>query len=492
MRSVLRRPAAGRLAAAAGALPVLAPWAVIGLALALRLAHLGIPRELLVDERYYVAGARQLLERGYEASSALPVAGEPPAVHPPLGKWLIALGMQALGDRPVGWRIAGALAGTATVALVYLIGRRLSAGRGAALAAALLLAVEDLSVVQSRTAMLDGLVTFWIVAGVYALLRDAELARASRPPAALPSWGGRGSDAPAPQAAPEAAGAHAGSDRSRRWRFVAGGLLGCALATKWSGAYALVAAALGALAWEAVLRRRAGIRAPLRHAILTEGASLIEAFALLPIGVYLASHAGAFAAGGLGPQAWLEDQLRVVDFHATLREEHAYASSAWSWLVMRRPFAYFYAQPLVTTDAGPVPGAQEVLALGHPLVFLASAPVAVWAAVRWVRHREHALAVPLAFALALWLPWATQQRPMFVYYMTPVVPFLVLLQGAALARLASWRPLGAVLACVALMLAVGLLWYHWPVLTGVPIPHEQWAERIADWRRIPLWRPNWV
>ncbi|HKF00087.1 MAG TPA: phospholipid carrier-dependent glycosyltransferase [Actinomycetes bacterium] len=456
-----RRRPDGRLAAAVRALPALAPWAVVALALALRLAHLGTPRQLLVDERYYVAGARQLLERGYEASSVTPVPGELPAVHPPLGKWMIALGIRALGDQAVGWRIACALAGTATVALVYLCGRRLFAGRGAALAAAFLLAVEDLSVVQSRAAMLDALVTFWIVAGVYALLRDAAEARA-------------------------------GGDRPRRWRFAAGALLGCAAATKWSGVYVLVAALLGSLVWEAVVRRRAGVPAPLRHAFLVEGASLIEAFALLPLAVYLASYTGTFVAGGVGPQAWLEDQLRMLDFHATLREGHAYASSALSWLVMRRPFAYFYARPAVATAAGPVPGAQEVLALGHPLVFLAITPVAVWAAVRWLRRHDHALAVPLLLALALWLPWAVQQRPMFVYYMTPVVPFVVLLQGAALARLARWRPVGAVLAGAVLALAAWLLWYHWPVLTGVPIPYERWAVRVAAWHRIPLWRPDWV
>src|SRR4029453_14583694 len=253
------------------------------------------------------------------------------------------------------------------------------------------------------------------------------------------------------------------------------------------------AAAAGcSLAWEVVLRRRAGRSAPLRDALLTEGATLIEAFVFLPLGVYFATYAGAFIAGGLTPLAWLEDQVRVLDFHATLRQGHAYASPAWSWLLMRRPFAYYYSQPLVTTDVGPVPGAQEVLALGNPLVFLASVPVAVWATVRWLRRREHALALPLAFALALWLPWAVQQRPMFVYYMTPVVPFVVLLQGAALARLARRHVAGAVLAGAALALAAWLLLYHWPVLTGVPIPHDQWVARIADWRRIPLWHPNWV
>ena len=35
----------------------------------------------------------------------------PTPVHPPLGKWLIALGIRIFGMNPVGWRIGAAVAG---------------------------------------------------------------------------------------------------------------------------------------------------------------------------------------------------------------------------------------------------------------------------------------------------------------------------------------------------------------------------------------------
>jgi dolichyl-phosphate-mannose--protein O-mannosyl transferase len=462
-------PAAGAAALAAltrlAAAPAVAPAAVVALAALVRLAGLGSPASPLVDEPYYVGGARSLLARGYEPTYRMPVPGELPAVHPPLGKWLISLGILALGDRPVGWRIAAALAGTATVALVYLCARRLFPGRFPAIAAALLLAVEDLSVVQSRTAMLDGFLAFWLVAAVYALLRDRDEVRAGAP-------GSR----PA---------------RRRPWRLAAGVMLGCALATKWSGAFVLPVAWLLVLAWET--RRRADPAAPrpapaaLTAALRDELPSVVATLVFVPIGVYLLSYAGTFLAGGDTLATWWVDQLKALDFHATLNATHPYQSSALSWLVMRRPMVYFY------TDAPGPGGVREVLALGHPLLFLAIVPTVAWAAARWWRAHDHALAVPLLLALALWLPWLPQDRPMFIYYMTPVLPFVALLQGAALARLAHARTwLGPALAYTALAAAVALFWFHWPILTGIPLTDHAWALRVANWRRIPLLRFNWV
>jgi dolichyl-phosphate-mannose-protein mannosyltransferase len=450
-------------------LRILIPLAVVALALWVRTAGLGTPDEPLVDERYYVGGARDLLEHGVEPSYVTPEPGRLPAVHPPLGKWLIGLGIAVLGDRPVGWRAAGAVAGTLTVALVYLCGRRLF-GEVAATAAAFLVAVEDLSVVQSRAAMLDVFLTLWLVAAFWALLRD--------------------------RAAQDDVQGTAGR-RRWRWRLAAGVLLGCAVATKWSGAYALPVAWLLVLGWAAARRRAAaggseGAARLLWATVRAELASVISLLVLVPVGVYVASYAGAFLTGTLNPVTWWEDQVRVLLFHTRLDAAHPYASSAVSWLVVQRPIAYFYEQVPVPTDTGPVDGVAEVLALGHPLVFLAITPAAVWAALTWIRRRDHALGAVLLTAAALWLPWTLQDRPMFIFYMTPVVPFVALLQGAALSRLSHRHPAGAALTVVLLAATLALFWFHWPVLTGQPIPYDQWTTRVSDWNRLPLFHFNWV
>ena len=104
------------------------PAAVLGVAAATRLIALDQPGVLVFDETYYVKDAASLLELGYEgrwpdgADEAF-AAGTPPAVtesaafvaHPPLGKWVIALGMLAFGPAsPYGWRFGVAVSGASS------------------------------------------------------------------------------------------------------------------------------------------------------------------------------------------------------------------------------------------------------------------------------------------------------------------------------------------------------------------------------------------
>jgi Dolichyl-phosphate-mannose--protein O-mannosyl transferase len=46
-------------------------------------------------------------------------------VHPPLGKWEIALGIKAFGMDPWGWRFTSALAGTLVVLFTAMIAQLL-------------------------------------------------------------------------------------------------------------------------------------------------------------------------------------------------------------------------------------------------------------------------------------------------------------------------------------------------------------------------------
>ena len=86
-------------------------------------------------------------------------------VHPPLGKWTIALGIKAFGMDPFGWRIGSAIAGTLAVTGLALIAQLLFGRALWTFVAGLLLALEHLSVVLSRQALLDVHVQLWIVVG---------------------------------------------------------------------------------------------------------------------------------------------------------------------------------------------------------------------------------------------------------------------------------------------------------------------------------------
>ena len=197
------------LARRAKAVAILVPLVIIAAAGVLRFYKLGTPERCYFDETYYYYDARDYLDMAVERDFA---------VHPPVGKWMIAVGLavfgvpegspidQAVVDDPGGCggdeenlparareeaesfarRFSSAVVGTASVWFAYLAGLRLFRRRGAAALGALLLAVDGLALTMSRISMLDIFLSFWVLLGFWLLLvdRDRLWANAARRPAA--------------------------------------------------------------------------------------------------------------------------------------------------------------------------------------------------------------------------------------------------------------------------------------------------------------------
>ncbi len=244
-------------------------WGWLGVAIVavvaavLRLWNLGRPGTLVFDETYYVKHAWTLLQVGYEAdwpeepnpafeagdvNSFLPTADY--VVHPPLGKWMIALGMKALGgaENPWSWRIASAVVGVVAVVLVARIARRLFASTAMGIVAGALMAVDGEAIVHSRTGLLDNMLMLWVLVAFGCLLLDREQARRrlAERCAAILDAGGR-------------IGRYGPGLGWRWWRFAAAVALGLACGVKWSGLYFLAVLAVVSVLWDATARRTAGV-----------------------------------------------------------------------------------------------------------------------------------------------------------------------------------------------------------------------------------------
>jgi dolichyl-phosphate-mannose-protein mannosyltransferase len=281
----------------------------------------------------------------------------------------------------------------------------------------------------------------------------------------------------------------------RPWRFAAGFALGAACATKWSGGLALAGAALLALAWEINRRRAAGF--PTGRAvwktIQMELLGGILAFVIVPIAVYVMSYTRYFVFQSWHPGTWWEMQRAAFHFHhselhyidSAGKHAHPYESKPWTWLAMLRPVSYYYTSP-----GGPRTSA-EVLAMGHPVLFWGSIltiPAMGW---QWVRQRDWRPAFILVAVLVQYLPWfLAAGEVQFLFYMTPITPFLVLGTVYVLRDLADARApatvrgpyLSVVWAYVATYLAVFAFFY--PVLVGWHLSYTAW-----HWR---MWMPSWI
>ena len=161
--------------------------------------------------------------------------------------------------------------------------------------AGLLIAVEGLNVVQSRVALLDIHLAFWVTLGFLLLLLDRRWigrrtdARAAQP---TPTSRRRADDAEPDvdgrRARAEAAPLRVPSPFLRPWRLAAGAAFGAAMAVKWSGAMAIPAAVLLTYIWETTRRRQEGRTrgSAFVRALGLETLGVVVAFAIVPVVVY--------------------------------------------------------------------------------------------------------------------------------------------------------------------------------------------------------------
>ncbi len=478
--------------------PVVAVVAVGVIAGVLRFTNLSSPQTRVFDEIYYSKSACIYL--GY-SNQRCDIASSDEKywrtdkndtgawVHPPLGKWAIAVGELAFGTGPFGWRVSSAAFGTATVVVLALIVQLLFGSPIWTFTGGLLLATENLSFVQSRVSMLDVFVAFWIALGFLFLLLDRrwiERRTPDPPPRAEVAAPPDVPAAPMPSAPPP----RVPSPLWRPWRLACGMAFGAAVATKWSGLAAVAGALCLSIMWEVVRRRRAGMRHPVWRTIQWESFPLVLFLLVVPVAVYIASYAGWFVHFGLHPSAWLKLQQDMFSYHEHLstidpkthKPVHPYLAQAWKWILLWRPVLYYatYGKDV----------RRVIYANGNPAIFWGSLVAIPYVAYAWWRKRDWRAGFVVVTIAFLYLPWFLVSRPEFFFYATPIVPFLVVACVYALKDLSEvhiagshsrpWLPVAV--GCV--ILSVGLFVWFWPVLTGASVSTTAFSLRA--------WFPTWV
>jgi dolichyl-phosphate-mannose--protein O-mannosyl transferase len=453
--------------------------AVTALAGGLRFWHVSAPHEYVFDEVYYAKDA--CLDAGYpfRECDLDNDAEQTFTVHPPLGREILARGVDLFGNRPFGWRVGSAVFGTISVLLTAILAYLLFGSSGWGGVAGLLLATEALNFVQSRLSMLDILVTTFVVAGFLFLVLDRRwVERRTAPTEAHGVDDIPGADAHEPGAASVV------SPIFRPWRLATGLAFGAALATKWSGGPALVGAMALALAWEVGRRKRAGLRRPGWEAFRDESFGLFLFLLLVPLAVYLASYTRYFLEEGFNLIDWYEVQQNMAKFSLDLRATHPYSSRPWSWPLLIRPVAYYYKG-----GSNPATSA-EILGIGSPAIFWGFVLVVPWLVAEWIRSHDWRPGLILVAFASQYLPWFAASRTAFLFYMTPMTPFMVLgvtygLREMWEARIGENRVWGLRPAVIVLVLAaVGMFAFFFPVLTGWKLSYDSW--------RLRMWFRTWI
>ncbi|HWJ09977.1 MAG TPA: phospholipid carrier-dependent glycosyltransferase [Nocardioides sp.] len=539
----------------------LGPIGVTLLALGLRLYHLGDPDRFAFDETYYAKDAWSLLNNGYIQEYLTDVDGNTKtdinadilaghtqgvwdgdpslAVHPDVGKWLIALGEKAFGMDPFGWRIASVVAGTLMVLVICRLVRRLTGSTLLGCVAGILLMLDGLHFVLSRLALLDIFLALFLLCGVHCLVADRDWLRrrlatraALSEEGTLHGWGGR--------------------ILLRPWLLAGGVCFGLAIGTKWTALYPLAAFGVLCWVWSAGARRMLGIRWALLKGALVDGVPAFLHLVVVAGLVYIATwggwlaHAGEYEehlsanqyrqytgvgecaddddsyvstapdptkkwptatekdADGVG-EAW--QSLRslwyyhqdVLTFHTHFLNcsEHFYASKPSSWLLINRPVGV-----AVTNDISPdaegcdAPAdstcIKQVILLPTPVLWWGGVIALIFAVVMWIGGRDWRYGLAVVGALSTWLPWLQyDDRPIFLFYAIAVLPFTVIAITLAIGTLigpsrlpSARRTAGVIVGGAFVILALVNFAWFWPIWTNEMLTKSEWMDRI--------WFSRWV
>lgn len=385
------------------------------------------PLKLNFDEFHYIPAAKEFLSMGQNRNWE----------HPPLAKYLIAIGVAVFGDQPLGWRIMSTFAGAATLGGMAYVASLWFQTHAMILWIALLTLFNQLLFVQSRIAMLD---TFMFVPMVWAIGLFWQSGQVKLPL------------------------------KQREHALLGSGILmALATACKWFavlswGGFAFIQCAALMLSWNPARREIGWIKTILYLGIIPAAVYLAT---FIPLLFYQKESYGIL---DLFRMQWMiyDGQLRVVN-------AHNYMSQWWQWPLLNRPI--WYAFDKEGTQGEFVRG---VLLLGNPLIMwsgLLAIAYTLWDSIK--RHSKLARWIVGLFLL-FWLSWGIiPRKTLFYYYYYPAGMMLSFALAYTFDRLRlrkfQWFYLGAVAV---------IFVYFYPILAGMPIA----TESFRQW----MWFDSWI
>ena len=367
------------------------------------------------------------------------------------GDTLVALGPSGSADRietgrlALAWRLPGVIAAALLAFILVLLARRLFASRLVPIIVGIAVILDGSMYAQARIGMNDIYVALFIVAGWYFIVA-----------AHRPRWSARADI------------------------LIAGVLLGLGAASKWAAFYTLAGVLVAALAVTAYAyaNGRPGRGGPL-DLLAGRGknaALLFLSFAVIPVGIYLASYVRWFG-GPTAPYGWdlIELTKQMYWYHSGLTSPHPAASPWWSWPIVLKPVYWYFGQ----SDEG---NNAYIYDAGNLALFWAALVATVWCAIAALRARSVTLGFVVFAFLVQYVAWIPISRVLFFYHFFTALPFYLLLLSVWLAYLWETGRKSWVVGYLAVAAAVFV--YFYPFVSGQPVPGSQAAMFFV----LPTWQ----
>jgi dolichyl-phosphate-mannose-protein mannosyltransferase len=429
---------------------IISSLVIFGISLALRLWEFNLPPYPVFDEVHF------------SKSAASYISGNPPNDgHPPLGKYIIALGITIFGHNETGYRITEILLGACIPTLVTGLMYRLTHNSLRSIIAGVLTLTDGLFLVESRLGLLNiFLVCFGLCSQILLMV---------------------------------------GLERKAIGRTLmlslAGIMLGASASIKWNGlgftltTYLLICMTIALKKFFPKRFSQIGILADLCELKWYE---YLFCLGILPVLIYVLSWLPhlMMVLKVFSPQSqgwyWFEalgkffvsSNSDLYLFHTSSGSVatsdhpiHPYCASAVSWAFLMRPMGYYF------NSSGNE--WRVVQALGNPILWwlstLSILPIAFWGIWRGCSISTYVL----AGYVANYLPWFAVKRCLFIYHYMSSAAFSFMALALVIYWLITqgqiWRKS---IGLSAIVLVVVCQIFFMPIWLGLPISSQEFYQRI--------------
>ena len=380
--------------------------------------------------------------------------------HPPLGKLLMTLPIILFGFSPFTYRLMGVIAGILMIPVIYILAKKLFKKTKWAFLAGVLMAFDNFHLAHTRLATVDSFLVLFILLSCLFMKKFFEL------------------------------------DKEEKFKnkavnlLLSGFFIGCAIATKWTGLYALLG--LGILFFCHLFKQYEDGRRKKFNALVASRATLyglvvlglvpiilyylsmfilnsttattimfcyyvlvgitvilvliktllckdiklsklfivcIVAFVFIPITIYVLSYV-LFPNVALYTNSFsglISQTQEMYRYHSTLTETHPFQSKWYEWPLMIKPVWYYVGYYGSNVKS-------TIVGIGNPIIWWFGIIAAIFTFVKTIIKKEKETLFISILILSTFVPYVFIGRAMFMYHYFPTLPFVML----AIVELIKW------------------------------------------------------
>lgn len=368
--------------------------------------------------------------------------------HPPLGKLIMTIPIRILGMTPFAYRIMGNIAGLMMLIVIFIFAKKMFKRTNYALLAMITFAADGMHFVQTRIGTVDSYLVLFIMLA-YLFMYQYMCCDSDR----------------------EAGKMHLNL-------LLSGFFMGCAIATKWNGAYTAIGLALlffiNFFKRNSVMSFSSKWRSHRVKIIL----GCFAYFIFIPVMIYVVSYIPDMI---IDPEVgtlkgfWAL-QMKMYHYHADLEATHPFSSPWYLWPIGVKPLWYY--------DGKVAEGMISSITLHcNPFIWWTGILAMIYHFIKAITDRSKRYIFLSIGILAAYVPYMFIPRIMFIYHYFPVVPLMILAIVGTIKDIeenlqqTAWWKSYAVIAVIVFI-------FFYPIYSGLLIP--AWYARLTEW--FPIWQ----